>query len=103
MPLYLFSILAAPKWVINSIKTLQCTFLWKGDKVSHNFSLVKWEIVWITKEEGGLGLQDPAKNNETLSTKIWWNWITKNSSPWAHLWNKKYVSHLHTQNLISYS
>jgi len=28
MPLYLFSILAAPKWVLKNIKQLQCNFLW---------------------------------------------------------------------------
>lgn len=28
MPLYLFSVLAAPKWVLKKIKTLQCKFSW---------------------------------------------------------------------------
>ena len=28
MPLYLFSVLAAPKWVLKHIRSLQCKFLW---------------------------------------------------------------------------
>ena len=80
MPLYLFSVLAAPKWVLKAIFMLQRTFLWNGDKNSHHWALVKWDTICGFKSNGGLGLRDPEQSNETLSVKIWWNWVTKNHS-----------------------
>ena len=73
MPLYIFSVLAALKWVLKDIRTLQRTFLWNGDKKSHHWPLVKWDNVYRSKANGGLALRDPLQSNDILSVKIWWN------------------------------
>ena len=85
MPLYLFLVLVAPKWVLESIRALQNTFLWKGDKKSYHWGLIKWDTSCCTKKDGGIELRDPMQSNEILSAKIWWNWITKNQSQWEQL------------------
>eukprot|EP00253_Pinus_taeda_P030238 PITA_30238 len=41
MPLYLFSILAAPKWVLKGIKQLQRNFLWGSSGPNRKWALVK--------------------------------------------------------------
>jgi hypothetical protein len=66
MSLYLFSVLAAPKWVLNSIWKIQCTFLWSGENNTHKWALVKWDTIFLPKNMGGLSLRDPIKSNETL-------------------------------------
>jgi hypothetical protein len=55
MPLYLFSILAAPKWVLKAIRNLQRNFLWGSTGLNRKWALVNWKEVCKTKSEGGLG------------------------------------------------
>jgi len=91
MPIYLFSILAAPKWVLKCIRKIHRTFLWAGDNNHRKWPLVKWSTTCQPKREGGLGLRDPETSNEIMSAKIWWGWISRNASQWSKLWNLKYA------------
>eukprot|EP00253_Pinus_taeda_P034155 PITA_34155 len=43
MPLYIFSILAAPKWVLKRLRNLQCDFLWGSSTTNRKWALVKWD------------------------------------------------------------
>lgn len=72
MPLYLFSILAAPKWVLKRIRDLQRGFLWGNTATNRKWALVKWITVCKPKEKGGIGLRDPAHSNAIMGAKIWW-------------------------------
>ena len=56
MPLYLFSILAAPKWILNKIKALQRNFLWGSKGTNRKWALVQWSTICKPKEQGGIGL-----------------------------------------------
>eukprot|EP00253_Pinus_taeda_P013477 PITA_13477 len=56
MPLYLFTVLAAPKWVLKAIKNLQQDFLWGNTKQKIKSALVKWETVCHPKSSGGTRL-----------------------------------------------
>eukprot|EP00253_Pinus_taeda_P002091 PITA_02091 len=71
MPLYIFSILAAPKWVLKNIKDLQRNFLWGS--VGHNckWALVKWVTVCLPKNLGGIGLRGPQHSNVVMGARIW--------------------------------
>lgn len=100
MPLYLFSILAAPKGVLKAIRTLQRNFLWGSSSQNRKWALVKWTEVCKTKSEGGLGLRDPLHSNNTMGAKIWWNWVTKPNIPWTQLWQAKYASGSQWSDLI---
>lgn len=70
MWLYLFSILAAPKWVIKRIRNIQCNFLLGAMGTNHKWALVKWISVCKPKEQGGIGLRDPNHSNAIMCTKI---------------------------------
>eukprot|EP00253_Pinus_taeda_P014925 PITA_14925 len=67
MPLYLFSLLAAPKWVLKAIKNLQCNFLWGISSHNRKWALVKWEKVCLPKNVEGIGIRDPDHRNKQLS------------------------------------
>ena len=102
IPLYLFSVLAAPKWVIKAIKTLQRSFLWGCKSNNNRWALVSWDTLCKKKSEGGLGIRDPSLNNQALSAKIWWNWISKNNTSWSLLWNNKYAPNYLAHLLIRF-
>eukprot|EP00253_Pinus_taeda_P016597 PITA_16597 len=69
MPLYLFSILAAPKWVLKAIRNLQRNFLWGSMRLNRKWALVKWLEACQQKSNSGLGLRDPLHSNHTMGAK----------------------------------
>eukprot|EP00253_Pinus_taeda_P020881 PITA_20881 len=103
MPLYLFSILAAPKWVLKGIHNLQRNFLWGSSGLNRKWALVKWSDVCQQKFNGGLGLRDPLHSNNTMGTKVWWNWLVKPQIPWAKLWQAKYTPGSSWEDLIRFN
>lgn len=86
MPLYLFSILVAPKWVLKNIHNLQRNILWGSSGLNRKWDLVKWTEVFLLRSANGLGLRDPLHSNNTMGARIWWNWISKPHILWARLW-----------------
>eukprot|EP00253_Pinus_taeda_P005945 PITA_05945 len=78
MPLYLFSILAAPKWVLKTLRNLQREFLWGSSATNRKWALVKWDTVCRPKIKGTIGLRDPEYSNTIMNAKIWWQWETEN-------------------------
>lgn len=85
MPLYLFSVLAAPKWILKAIKNLQRGFLWGNMKQKRKWALVKWNTVFLSKTSRGIELRDPQHNNTVMGACIWWKWISDPHTPWAIL------------------
>jgi hypothetical protein len=55
LPIYSFSALAAPKFVLTTIKSLQRNFIWKGLNTGKKIALVSWDKLCRPKEQGGLG------------------------------------------------
>lgn len=100
MPLYLFSVLAAPKWVLKKIKEMQCKFLWGSSGQNHKWALVKWLTVCTPKNQGGLGLQDPQHSNAMIGARLWWKWLSAPHTPWAKLWTAKYANNRSSEELI---
>jgi hypothetical protein len=76
MPLYLFSVLAAPKGILKKIRTLQRSFLWGGATKEKKWALVAWEKLCKPKTHGGVGIRDPLHAGRALAAKLWWRWIT---------------------------
>lgn len=81
MPLYLFSVLVAPKWVLNQIKNLQRRFLWGSSIQKQKWALVNWNTVCSPKDAGGLGLRNPLHSNEVMGARLWWNWLSNPLTP----------------------
>lgn len=103
MPLYLFSILAAPKWVLKRIRDLQHNFLWGTNGTNRKWALVKWSTAYKPKAKGGLGLRDPSHSNEIMGARIWWQWLTTPNKPWGVIWTAKYANHRPSEELIRFT
>eukprot|EP00253_Pinus_taeda_P019814 PITA_19814 len=100
MPLYLFSTLAAPKWVLKAIKNLQRNFLWGSTGLNRKWALVKWEKACVPKKAGGIGLRDPEHSNRIMGAKIWWRWLSYPGTLWARFWTAKYANNLPLEECI---
>ena len=72
MPIYLFSVLSAPKSVLHEIRSLQWNVLWGSREAKDKFSLVSWEGICHHKEQGGLGLKGLEIMAEVQGEKVWW-------------------------------
>jgi hypothetical protein len=103
LPIYTFSALAAPKFVLTTIKSLQRNFIWQGLNKEKKIALVSWEKLCKPKAQGGLGLRDPSIMNKVLSAKIWWRWLKNPTDLWARLWRKKYAPRTAEKNLIRWN
>eukprot|EP00253_Pinus_taeda_P007787 PITA_07787 len=86
MPLYLFSIMAAPKWVLKAIKKLQRNFLWGSSGPNRKWALVKWEKaclpkigdtqwaqIWTAKYANNLPLEERVRMTEISKGSSIWN------------------------------
>ena len=91
MPVYIFSILLAPKSILREIQSIQRNFLWEGRESKAKFVLLSWEQVCRCKEIGGLGLRDPKIMGKIQGAKIWWWWCKYTQELWAKIWYIKYV------------
>lgn len=83
MPLYLFSILAVPKWVLKKIENLQRNILWGLAGHNRKWALVKWDILCLPKNLGGISLWGPQHSNAVMGARIWWKWLLAPHIPWA--------------------
>lgn len=99
-PLYLFSVLAAPKWVLKRIKNLQHNFIWGSSGQNCKWELVKWTTVFLPKNYGGTGLQDLQHNNAVMGARICWKWLSPPHTVWAILWTAKYSNNKLPKDLI---
>jgi hypothetical protein len=103
LPVYTFSALAAPNFILNAIKALQRNFLWQGLKAGKKFALISWEKLCRPKIQGGLGIRDPSILNKVLSAKIWWRWLKRPQDLWARLWRRKYTPNATERSLIRWN
>jgi hypothetical protein len=95
--------LAAPRFVLSTIKNLQRNFFWHGLNTGKKMALVSWDKLCCPKEQGGLGLRDPFIMNKVLSAKIWWRWLKHPKDLWARLWRKKYTPNVAERDLIRWN
>jgi hypothetical protein len=71
MPLFQFSSLLSPKGILKDMAQLIRKFLWQGGKSnSKKFPVVNWDIVFLPKKSGGLGIRDPEVANIAMGSKL---------------------------------
>ena len=90
LPIYLLSFFKIPQKVINRLVKLQRNFLWGGDQDNKKIPWVKWDIVYLPKSEGGLGIKDITKFNTTLLGKWIWALVSDQQQLWVRIINSKY-------------
>jgi hypothetical protein len=74
-----------PKWLIKKIDKLRRNFFWKGEDTQGNKGsacLVKWDVVYRPKEQGGLGIHNLSRFGRALQQRWLWYHGTDDNKPW---------------------
>ncbi|KAJ9696951.1 hypothetical protein PVL29_008942 [Vitis rotundifolia] len=72
MPIYFMSLFHLPRKVKLRLEKIQRDFLWGGGDLIQKPHLVRWNVVCLGKNKGGLGVRNLALMNSALLCK--WNW-----------------------------
>lgn len=56
----------------DKLEKIQRTFLWTGMEEKNRLSLVNWDIVFLPKTMGGLGIRKINALNKALISKVVW-------------------------------
>ncbi|KAL6339446.1 hypothetical protein AAG906_032981 [Vitis piasezkii] len=90
IPLYQMSVFRMPKSVARRLEKLQRDFLWGGANGGNKAHLVKWEVVCVDKEKGGLGLRKLVCLNKALLGKWIWRFARAKEELWKKVLEAKY-------------
>lgn len=86
LPLYFMSVLELPAWAINEIEKKCRGFLWKGDEdAAGSCSLVAWEKLCLSIEQGGLGIRNLCLMGIALRTRWIWLRRAEPERPWMRV------------------
>ena len=89
IPIYFFSFFRVPKKVVDKLVRIQRKFLW-GGALDHTLAWVKWDIVCLPKDKGGLGIKDVNTFNLALLAKWKWHLFQHQGQLWARVLESKY-------------
>ncbi|XP_059068658.1 uncharacterized protein LOC131859127 [Cryptomeria japonica] len=92
IPIYLLSILKAPKKIVGALHSIVRSFLWNNnvDKTKR-ISLLAWDRVCAPKDKGGAGIRELGKQNLALGAKLVWKFYKQPTSKWASILSAKYL------------
>jgi hypothetical protein len=96
MPLYFFSFYKAPSCVLNQLVRIQRNFLWGGGLEEKKLCWVKWDVICLPKDQGGLGVKNLTLFNKALLSKWKWRFLTDDTAVWSELLRFR-CGHLPTQ------
>jgi hypothetical protein len=80
--------LEVPKRILKKLDFYRSTFFWQRDNHKKKYRLIKWEILCLPKEQGGLGITNLDVQNRCLLSK-WLYKLINEDGVWQELLRKK--------------
>ena len=93
IPVYWLSLAWIPKGILEQIRKLCFTFLWRGSSDHKALVWVRWERIALPKALGGWGLKNIFNFAKALGAKVSWRLI-KTQSLWTRVVYHKYIAPL---------
>lgn len=90
LPTYVISPFLIPSKVTKKLGRQRRDFLWQDNKEGNNYCLVKWEIVMLSKDKGGLGIKNLNLQNKSLLMKWLWRYTSEERALWNEMIMSKY-------------
>ena len=90
LPIYLLSFFKIPQRVVLKLISLQRNFLWGGSQDLKKSVWVKWEVICLPKEDGGLGIKDITRFNAALMGRWIWALSSNQNQLWVRILTSKY-------------
>ncbi|GKD85886.1 RNA-directed DNA polymerase, eukaryota, reverse transcriptase zinc-binding domain protein [Tanacetum coccineum] len=85
MPIYYMLMFKVPIQVLKKMESIRSHFFNGVEHSDRKMSLVKWDNVLVSKENGGLGISSFYALNRALIFKWVWRFRTQNSSLWSRV------------------
>ena len=89
MPIYLMSLFCMPKSVIKRLEKIKRDFLWGGGNLERKL-LVKWKVICLSKDKGGLGIRGLLNLSKALLRKWNWRFAIEDNTLWKDIIRLKY-------------
>ncbi|XP_026452010.1 uncharacterized protein LOC113352401 [Papaver somniferum] len=90
IPIYNLSIYKWPRKVLEACEKIIRNYLWSGNAEERKCITLKWDNVYTSKEEGGLGIRKLEDVNKALLMKLLWK-ILNYHDEWANFFLAKYM------------
>ena len=90
MPIYLMSLFCMPKSVIKRLEKIKRDFLWGGGNLERKLHLVKWKVICLSKDKGGLGIRGLLNLNKAILRKWNWRFAIEDNTLWKDIIRLKY-------------
>ena len=90
IPIYFLSSFRVPNKIAEKMVKIHRIFLWGGGLEQRKIAWVKWEIICLPKEKGGLDIKDIMTFNKALLGKWRWDILHQNKELWARILESKY-------------
>ncbi|CAL5398240.1 unnamed protein product [Camellia sinensis] len=84
------SLRSIPVGVAKKLEKLMRDFLWEGCDEGFRFHLVKWEVVSLPRNKGGLAIGNVVARNIALLSKWLWRFPLESESLWHSIIKSKY-------------
>ncbi|KAL5137836.1 putative ribonuclease H protein [Glycine soja] len=98
LPIYLLSFFKIPQRIVDKLLSLQRNFMWGGNQDHKKIPSVKWDVICLPKNDGGLGIKDLSKFNATLTGTWIWDLSFNQHQLWVTVLNSKYGGWSDLQN-----
>nr|GFB59557.1 hypothetical protein [Tanacetum cinerariifolium] len=80
---YWASVFMPPSRVLLDIEQIMCGFLWSQDNMSRGKVKVAWDVVCLSKQEGGFGIRRLDHFNKALMVSHVWKLLSLKESLWV--------------------
>ncbi|RZC29668.1 putative ribonuclease H protein [Glycine soja] len=98
LPIYLLSFFKIPQRIVDKLLSLQRNFMWGGNQDHKKIPSVKWDVICLPKNDGGLGIKDLSKFNAALRGTWIWDLSFNQYQLWVTVLNSKYGGWSDLQN-----
>ncbi|XP_059068971.1 uncharacterized protein LOC131859353 [Cryptomeria japonica] len=93
VPIYLLSVLKAPKKTMIALHSVLRSFIWNENvNKKGRIPLLAWDRICAPRDKGGGGVKDIGKQNLALGDKLVWKLYKQPSSKWASILFAKYLN-----------
>jgi hypothetical protein len=87
----MMSFFEIPPGVLKKLDTIRYKFFWEGDSHKKKYHLAKWDILYLPKDQGGMGITNLHIKNICLLSK-WLYRLLNEEGVWQQLLINKYFS-----------
>ncbi|WVZ49763.1 hypothetical protein U9M48_001092 [Paspalum notatum var. saurae] len=90
LAMFMMSFFEVPKGILKKLDFYRSNFFWQGDNHKKKYRLIKWEILCLPKDQGGLGIKNLEIQNVCLLSKWLYKFINE-EGVWQELLKNKYL------------